>query len=69
MKLSDWLRQEGMTQAVFGERIGSDQANVSRWITGHHTPSLATLLKIMKVTKGAVTAEDFDPVETSQAAQ
>lgn len=59
MKLIDYIKSNKSTQAEFGKRIGKAQTTVSAYITGELIPPRATALKIVKVTKGAVTLEDL----------
>lgn len=59
MKLSDWLKQEKMTQAQFAELIGSDQGHVSDLVRGKMRPRLENVVRIEKSTRGAVTAADW----------
>lgn len=41
-----YRRLNGMTQSAFAELIGVEQATVSRWERGFHTPDLATQRKL-----------------------
>lgn len=36
--LRDWLRKERRTQEWLGERVGTHQTNVSRWVLGRRPP-------------------------------
>ena len=40
------LRELGLTQLGLAESIGSSPANVSRWLSGERTPSLAMAFRI-----------------------
>jgi transcriptional regulator with XRE-family HTH domain len=59
VKLSDWLKQEGLTQEAFGKLLGSDQGHVSDLVRGKVRPRLESVAKIEHVTKGQVTAQDW----------
>lgn len=45
-KLDATLKERGMTQKEFARMIGHTQAEVSRWLSGTHNFTLATLAKI-----------------------
>ncbi len=45
-KLDAILKQRGLTQKEFARMIGRSQAEVSRWLSGTHNFTLATLAKI-----------------------
>lgn len=59
MKLGEWLKQEKLTQEAFGTLIASDQGHVSDLVRGKVRPRLESVALIEKVTKGAVTAQDW----------
>ncbi len=66
MKLKDWLKSKGMTQAAFAKQIGVDQSTISRLIRGRGNRQMRKLdldlaAKIEAETDGAVTAKDFMP--------
>lgn len=63
MKLGAWLKQEGKSQAQFAKEIGTDQGNVSEWVHGKVQPSLATVVKVEKLTGGAVDFKDWVTAE------
>lgn len=69
MKLSSWLRQEGISDAAFGASLTPpvSQATVSRWKSGLRHPRAGSLRRIMLATGGSVTANDFlaDPQPSS----
>lgn len=58
MTLDQWMAQQGLTQQQFAEVAGISQSFVSRILAGQ-TPSAATMRTIFRVTKGAVTPNDF----------
>ena len=45
-KLDATLKEKGMNQKEFARMIGHTQAEVSRWLSGTHNFTLATLAKI-----------------------
>ena len=45
-KLDAALKERGLTQKEFARMIGHTQAEVSRWLSGTHNFTLATLAKI-----------------------
>lgn len=45
-KLDEILKERGMNQKEFAHMIGHTQAEVSRWLSGTHNFTLATLAKI-----------------------
>ena len=45
-KLDATLKERGMNQKEFAHMIGHTQAEVSRWLSGTHNFTLATLAKI-----------------------
>lgn len=61
MTLDDFLKNEPtkMSHAAFAEKIGATQATVSRYANGDRFPSPEMITKIVKVTKGKVTAADL----------
>jgi len=59
MDLDKWLEQNAITKTDFARKLGLSLASVSRLAAGLQTPSLATALKIEKITGGAVTGADL----------
>lgn len=61
MTLDDFLKNEPtkMSHAAFAKKIGVEQATVSRYANGERFPSPEIILKIVKATKGKVTAADL----------
>ena len=45
-KLDATLKERGMNQKEFARMIGHTQAEVSRWLSGTHNFTLATLAKL-----------------------
>ncbi len=46
--LTELLRQQGWTQQGFANRLGTDPANVSRWLSGKSAPDSSTVGKILE---------------------
>lgn len=62
MKLLDYLEQNEMTDAEFAELIGVKRQSIYRYRTGERMPEWPIVARIMQVTEGQVTANDFLPV-------
>ena len=45
-RLRGLIKNGGLTQVTFAEKIGVRQSQVSGWIQGRHGPTLATLRRI-----------------------
>lgn len=58
MKLAKYLETNNMDRRAFAKAIGVDRVSVYRWETGKAFP-IRHLNKIIAVTKGKVTANDF----------
>jgi len=62
MKLKKWIiKTKGMSQREFAIKMNVGEAHLSRWLNGTNIPSLHNAMKIEKLTKGEVTAEDLLP--------
>ena len=58
MTLTDFMIKEKITRDEFARRIGVDANTVYRWEVGLRYPQ-RHIRKIMAITKGKVTANDF----------
>ena len=58
MRFDAWFQKSGLTQAAIARRLGVTQGRVAQ-LLGGSTPSLALASRIMVVTNGAVTPNDF----------
>lgn len=59
MKLGEYLKKSGLTQAEFAKKIGSHQAHVSELISGKVLPRIPTISLIRDATKGEVDYGDW----------
>ncbi len=59
MKLDDYIREAGLTNAEFGERVGANHSTISRLRKGGQLPGAELMKAIFEETGGAVTANDF----------
>ncbi len=67
MTLADFLKKKNIRQADFAEQIGRSAAYVSMICRGQIWPSRDVITRIIKVTGGKVTANDF--MQPNEAAQ
>lgn len=58
MKLKDYLKEENITQEKFASDLDVSQGNISMWCNGM-IPRPDMMTKILLITKGKVTANDF----------
>jgi len=61
MKLSEWRRENGLTQQATARLIECTVRAVIKWESGERRPGPAYMPKVMAVTDGQVTANDFYP--------
>lgn len=47
--ICDMLTRQGMKQKEFAEKLGKDESEISKWLSGTHNFSLKTLSKIETV--------------------
>lgn len=68
MRLADYLTANGLTAARFADLIGVNRSTVARWLDPERPimPHQEHRARILEVTGGQVTANDFVP-ETSAA--
>ena len=59
MKLSHWLKNEGVSARRLAEQVETTEATVSRLRNGKAQPSMELAQRIARATGGAVTANDF----------
>lgn len=59
MKLADWLKRNGYSQAVFAREIGVAQSTVAGYCLGNRIPKVNDMVKVHNATNGQVSADDF----------
>jgi phosphopantothenoylcysteine decarboxylase/phosphopantothenate--cysteine ligase len=59
MKLTTWLKKNGVTAREFASRVDTTEATISRIRNGRAQPSMDLAGRIAAATSGAVTANDF----------
>jgi len=61
MRLAEWRIEQGLTQSELAARLGCDQSYISliERSTDPQTPRRHWMLKIYRLTRGAVTPNDF----------
>lgn len=52
--LTQYLEQEGISQAEFARRVGVTQPTVNRWIAGTADPRREKVAEIERLTNGAI---------------
>lgn len=59
MELRDWLTENHVTMTAFGQRVRRAQSIISRVCARRHRPDPTTAVRIVMVTKGAVSLDDL----------
>jgi hypothetical protein len=59
MKLSQYLAETNLTDAAFADMVGAERSTITRLRGGDQIPSRPLMLRIVEVTAGLVTANDF----------
>jgi|APPan5920702963_1055757.scaffolds.fasta_scaffold74239_2 DNA-binding transcriptional regulator YdaS (Cro superfamily) len=59
MKLSIWMIENDMDDKAFAKRMGVSIYGVQKWRLGVSVPRATQLLKILEITAGEVTPNDF----------
>jgi transcriptional regulator with XRE-family HTH domain len=59
MRLAEYLADRDLSDGAFAEMIGVEPQTVHRYKSGKRFPRQRVLSKILEVTNGAVTANDF----------
>jgi DNA-binding transcriptional regulator YdaS (Cro superfamily) len=49
-----WFKESGIRKGWFAEKIGVDNASISRWLSGSVRPHRAVRKRIEELTEGAV---------------
>ena len=59
MRLEKWLTMQGISVCVFAQKISKDRSLVHKYIYEGVIPKHDVMVKIYRVTLGAVSANDF----------
>lgn len=59
MKLREYLEKNRIFQAEFAKKIGVTQGIISYYVNGRTMPTRKNMQRIIEVTGGEVTADDF----------
>lgn len=59
MKLAQFLYQHDLTDAEFAALIGASRSLISRYRAGNRIPGKTLMVRIYRVTQGAVCPNDF----------
>lgn len=65
--LGDYLAARNMTLKAFADSVGSDESSISRYVRGERVPRGQTMARIIAITNGQVTANDFLPAVNKEA--
>lgn len=66
MKLADWLKIKKLPRYKFAAKIGVQPSVVTDYCLGRYCPRPRTVEKIIRVTGGDVTANDFLSAEAQR---
>lgn len=69
MTLANWLKSQALNQGAFAAKIGATQTAVSRYCSGKRIPPRHIMRRIVEVTDGAVTPNDFYGVDGAASRQ
>jgi transcriptional regulator with XRE-family HTH domain len=64
MTLTEFMKLEGLSDVELAARVNRDRTNVLRWRNGVTKPDFDALVAIEKISKGKVTARDFERAAT-----
>ena len=64
-KLDSYIRAHNLSQRAIAERIGINQATLSRYMSGKSTPNVHIANKIAIATGGAVSPSDWDQTDAN----
>lgn len=59
MKLNDYLEHKGIKPQEFADSMGVAMQSVYRWLNGERRPDWDLLPRLIELTDGEVTANDF----------
>jgi predicted transcriptional regulator len=67
MQLAEWMQRKNLGDQAMADLIGDvDRSMVSRYRRRTHRPSWSVVLRIIEITGGEVTADDFLTVEAAE---
>lgn len=58
-KLAQYLKDHELTQVDFANALGVSKVTVHGWLNGRRKPEPALMSKVMQITGGFLTWEDF----------
>jgi transcriptional regulator with XRE-family HTH domain len=61
MQLDEWMRRNGKTYQDVADALGVDDVTIGRYARGERRPRWDVLTRLVEVTGGDVTANDFLP--------
>jgi transcriptional regulator with XRE-family HTH domain len=59
MTLKEWIKKSGTTAAEVAKKVGVESWTINRYTAGKRLPEPVLLVKLYKLTRGAVTPNDF----------
>jgi len=68
MTLADYLKHRGLTQVEFARLVGVSKSAITLYLNGDRVPRPAVAERIIKITKGRVTANDLMFAKRARAA-
>ena len=60
MKLSEWLRQSGISVTKVAENLGVSRQTIYGWVNGDYLPRVKHLQRLYELSGGDVSLQDFD---------
>lgn len=69
MQLSNYLSDQKISDLAFAGLVGRDRSIVAKWRKGRIRPDWEAIKKIVEVTNGVVTADDFIQLPRAEAAE
>jgi len=61
MNMHQYLKESGLSQQEFADRLGVTQGNVGHWLHSRHRITAERAIQIEEATHGAVTREELRP--------
>ena len=66
MTLAEYLKNKNLTLVSFAADLGEKVTTVHGWVSGRRRPGIVSLVRIERVTSGAVRAGDFLPPDGAE---